>query len=63
MEKLQRTNKLKMDSILGSLFIIGVPRLVARNKHFSVTDFTNFLEIIFSPTSNMCFLYKLTAPD
>lgn len=41
------SNILKMDSILGSLSIIRVHRLVARNKHFSIADFTDFLKIIF----------------
>lgn len=42
------TDKLKMDSLLGSLSIIKVFRLVARNKHFSATDFTDFLKNVFT---------------
>lgn len=41
------TDKLKMDSLLGSSSVRKVFRLVARNKHFSVTDFTDFLKILF----------------
>lgn len=57
------TDKLKMDSLLGSLSIIKVFRLVARNKHFSATDFTDFLKILFSLTSKIYFVHNLAFLD
>lgn len=57
------TDKSIMDSLLGSLSIIKVFRLVARNKHFSATDFTDFLKILFSLTSKIYFVHNLTFLD
>lgn len=45
-----------------SLHYWWVHRLVAKNKHFSITGITD-LKIIFSLTSNICFVYGLTFLD